>query len=349
MSTGTWCSEGLGTITDEQFQAVADQFNLGRFLSASPIKQGLFGQNVFFATREGEFVLRGAPHWVRSPGEAHYHREDRWQFTSERYFARALHESTQTPVPWPMSYDPRCTIFEWPYLVMPRMPGTSFEDASFAEMASDRDRSGVAQALATNLVEMQRLRHPFAGSFDVNTIELRPYANGFTGHIVSSTRQIMHDTLNNNQLDAADVGFIERICEAATTAGERPVTYVHVDYKLGNMTVAQDPSGAWKVSGLFDFHEANFGDGALDNVRQYCAFLDHSPGAANHFARTYFSLTPVDDALHGLMPLYVLNDRLKIWGYFTQPGVASPFPAGARFNRWAARYLRSIMAELQTA
>ena len=40
-------SQPLGMITDEQFQAALDQFQLGRFLHAEPIPFGLFGQNVF--------------------------------------------------------------------------------------------------------------------------------------------------------------------------------------------------------------------------------------------------------------------------------------------------------------
>jgi hypothetical protein len=36
-------SERLGEITTEQFQKALDNFNLGEFMKAEPISQGLFG------------------------------------------------------------------------------------------------------------------------------------------------------------------------------------------------------------------------------------------------------------------------------------------------------------------
>ncbi len=121
-------SQRLGVIRDNQFEAVTERFSLGRFLGAEPISQGLFGQNVYLNTSEGKFVLRGAPHWVRRLDEVAWRQQDQWQITKERYFAEALQEQTNAPVPWPMRYDASTDIFGWPYLVMPRMPSECFED-----------------------------------------------------------------------------------------------------------------------------------------------------------------------------------------------------------------------------
>src|SRR4051794_20759680 len=105
MSEGTVYSERLGAIRDEQFAAACLRLGVGRFLKAAPTTSGLFGQNVFVTTSDGEFVLRGAPHWVKGPGDVEWRREDRWQFTKERWFAQQLHEKTNVPVPWPMLHD----------------------------------------------------------------------------------------------------------------------------------------------------------------------------------------------------------------------------------------------------
>jgi len=99
MSEAKVYSERLGAISDAQFQAVADRLALGRFVDAAPITSGLFGQNVFMTTTTGEYVLRGAPHWVKRLGEKTYRPNDRVQFTAEKYFAQQLHEHTKTPVP----------------------------------------------------------------------------------------------------------------------------------------------------------------------------------------------------------------------------------------------------------
>lgn len=82
-------SERLGDITDTQLQAALDRFGLGGLRSASPAPGGLFGQNIFLTTTEGEFVLRGAPHW--NPAG-----EDDWQFPKERFFSRLVHDQPST-------------------------------------------------------------------------------------------------------------------------------------------------------------------------------------------------------------------------------------------------------------
>lgn len=56
-------SKHLGLLAHDQFQAALNRFGLGDFLYAEPIPFGLFGQNVFLTSTEGEFVLHGRPHF----------------------------------------------------------------------------------------------------------------------------------------------------------------------------------------------------------------------------------------------------------------------------------------------
>src|ERR1700690_4509712 len=144
-------SKRLGEISDAQFEAVAERWNLGRFVKAEPITTGLFGQNVFVTTSDGKFVLRGAPHWVKGPNDSEWRREDRWQFTKEKFFAQLLHEHTTAPVPWPMLHDEASDIFDWPYLVMPRMPGQCFDARRILKAVHPDDRRGIAAALGEML------------------------------------------------------------------------------------------------------------------------------------------------------------------------------------------------------
>lgn len=334
MDHGRVYSERLGAIRDAQFAAACERLGLGRFLGAEPTSAGLFGQNVFVTTSDGEFVLRGAPHWVKGPNDAEWRREDRWQFTKERWFAQQLHERTKTPVPWPMLHDETSDIFGWPYIIMPRAPGQCFDERSILKALDADARRGVAQAMGENLAEMQTLTWDFAGDFSTETIALTARPEGGVGWIANETLSFAADC--GERLAADERAWIERV--AADAPRDAVNTYVHCDYKHGNLTVLED-SGRWRVGGLFDFHEARFADGALDVVRTACSYLDTEPALARVFRDAYGK--PLDPAR---MTLYVLNDRLKIWDYFTRPAHPAEWLKGKTFRGWVQRYLDGILS-----
>lgn len=329
-------SDRLGAITDAQFEAVVERFGLGRFIGAAPTTSGLFGQNVFVTTTDGEFVLRGAPHWVKGIDDTDYRREDRWQFTKERWFAQQLHERTKTPVPWPMHHDTASDIFGWPYLIMPKMPGLCTDERSILKALGPDDRRGVAVALGENLAEMQRLTWPFAGDFNPATIELEPYPEGAVGWIAREAMMFVRTC--GDRISREDAAWIERV--AAEASGDVANTYVQCDYKFGNLTLMQD-GGRWRVSGLFDLHEARFADGALDLVRSACSYLDTEPELVRVFREAYGKSL---DAAR--MTLYVLNDRMKLWEYFTRPTHPADWLKGHTFRSWAQRYVDGILKVL---
>jgi len=343
MSESKVYSERLGAISDAQFQAVADRLALGRFVDAAPITSGLFGQNVFMTTTTGEYVLRGAPHWVKRLGEKTYRPNDRVQFTAEKYFAQQLHEHTKTPVPWPMLHDQTSDILGWPYLVMPKMPGQCFNEQNILKLLSAEDRQGVARALGEMLVEMQKLTSPFAGNFDVDTVELTPFPDGNLGLVIAETRDAVATASANGVMTDNDLEWIAAAEQSARAAGERPNTYVHCDYKLNNLTVSK-VGDDWRVTGLFDLHEARFGDGALDLVRQACSYLDTEPALARVFVQRYFERVPRDPRIKELLPLYLINDRMKFWTFFANPASPAPWTKGRTFGGWAEPYLDALLA-----
>src|SRR5262245_32023812 len=103
-------SERLGAISAEQLQAALDRFELGRLIDAQPVPSGLFGQNIFVRSTEGDWVLRGAPHYDG-------------QFEKERFFSRLVHERTEADAPWPFLIERSEELFGWHYAIMPRLPG----------------------------------------------------------------------------------------------------------------------------------------------------------------------------------------------------------------------------------
>lgn len=91
----------------------------------------------------------------------------------------------------------------------------------------------------------------------------------------------------NGAITMVDVEYSDSVfSRALAVQGSRPDTFVHGDYKLNNLTVLQDQNG-WRVSGIFDLHEARFGDGILDLVRQTCSYLDVDPPMADRFVQSY--------------------------------------------------------------
>ena|GEM_PF-5010758 len=123
-------SKRLGVLSQRQFQAALDRFDLGELVRAEPIPFGNFGQNVFLTSSEGEYVLRGVPHYP-------------WQFLKERFFTQLLHERTPVPVPWPYMLDSSDDIFGWSYVIMPRMPGLQLIDPDVRRTLGAGDRHGI--------------------------------------------------------------------------------------------------------------------------------------------------------------------------------------------------------------
>ena len=347
MSTPIVYSQRLGAISDTQFQDVVTRFGLGRFLQATPTTSGLFGQNVFLSTTAGEFLLRGAPHWVKGINDVTYWQEDRWQFTKERFFAQQLHERADAPAPWPMHHDQASDLLGWPYLVMPRMPGHCFDDRTILRTLSPPDRVEIARALGQMLARMQTFQGPFAGDFSPVTITLEPYPSGYTQQVIDETRMYTRMAEANGAITTVDGEYIDAVfSQALAVQGSRPNTVVHGDYKLNNLTVLQDQNG-WRVSGIFDLHEARFGDGILDIVRQTCSYLDTDPPMADWFVQSYLKNVEQDERIKHLLPLYVVNDRMKIWEYFSRLEVSGTWRQGKTFVELSSQYVRAVLDVLE--
>ena len=336
-------SERLGAIRDDQFAAALARFELGDFVAAAPTTSGLFGQNVFVTSTQGEWVLRGAPHWVKDRGAPGYRPEDRWQFTKEAFFAEQLHAHTRTPVPWPYRHDTASDIFGWPYVLMPRMPGRCFDERSIRKALDPDARRAVAQALGENLAEMQRLTWPFAGDFDTRTIELAPYPGGAVQFVVDETRESVEFAQRSGAMTAGDLAWIDASIAGAVGKEPSQCTYVHCDYKLNNLTVTPD-GGRYRVAGLFDLHEARFCDGLLDIVRQACSYLDTERALARTFVDGYAANAVLDREASERLPAYVVNDRLKFWAHFTQPEHRADWTRGKTFREWAEPYVEAMLA-----
>jgi aminoglycoside phosphotransferase (APT) family kinase protein len=340
--SATIYSQRLGAISDAQFAAATSRLGLGAFLSASSIAAGMHGQNAFITTDMGEFVLRGAPHWVKGPNENVYRRDDRVQFTSETFFVRHLHEHTRAPAPWPHLHDETSDIFGWPYVIMARTPGACFNERTILKMLAAEDRREIAAAAGATLAEMQRLTSPFAGGFDVNSVLLTPDPAGYTGFMVAKAQELAVGAGTKGVMTTDDMDWVSDVIRRVRAAGARPITFQHGDYKLDNMTVARD-GGRWRIGGVFDFQTARFGDGAFDLVHQTCGYLDTEPASARVFIDAWREAAQDDEDLAPWMPLYLVTNRLSLWLFFSTSDERPTWSRGKTFRGWAEPYLERML------
>ena len=344
-------SQQLGVISDEQFQAALDRFKLGRFVQAEPIPFGNFGQNVFVSSTGGEYVLRGQPHFW-------------WQFPTEQFYTRQLHECTHVPVPWPYLIDPTPDIFGWSFVLMPRMPGLQLDDPQVKKRLGLAERRGVAQALGENLAHMQEVTWPFSGRYNAATDTVEPFelvnelawpfpvesdaelADMAPGNISYSERVIAclrHHLTRSQKYDAAvttpeDLAWVEGLLVEARESLDdafEPCLLME-DYKEGNLVVMQDDE-RWQVSGVFDLPGAHFGDGEADLSRPIAEYLNEDVQLARAFFHAYQSQKPLRPGFGKRFPIYMLLDRAILWGFFQRHGLRW-WDERWTFRDWASQY-----------
>ena len=323
-------SNRLGSLSNRQFQAALDRFDLGELVWAEPITFGNFGQNVFLTTTKGEYVLRGAPHYP-------------WQFPKERFFTDLLHERTAVPVPWPYLFDPVDEIFGWSYVIMPRMPGVLLIDPDVRGALGSEDRQALACAMGETLAVMHTLTWPYAGEYDGRTDTIQPLDVRYCEWVVSRIRYCLQLAVPlSDRTTQVDVKWVEEVISRARKALDVPFQpgFVMQDFKEGN-AVAECADGVWRISGVLDYIEAYFGDGEQDLSRAVGDYADRDPELARAFVQAYArrmrelgrSLRP---GFAERFPVYMLLDRLIIWGFAQRHGVW--WDERLTLREWAGRY-----------
>ena len=328
----------LGAIRDEQFAAAVGKAGLGTFLSAAPTTSGLFGQNVFLTTTQGDYVFRGAPHWHNGrPNDA-------WQFPKERFYADLLHAQTPVPVAWPQMLDDSCEDFPWPYLITPRLPGLCLQDPAARKGLTRQDFVQVARAMGAALAGLQVLTWNFAGDFDPDLQALGPYPSGYAGHLAQEIINHSEATRPNGTLSPEDDQWLAMLLRADAEAAQDPAaSFVHNDYTLGNVLFERSAEG-WRVSGVIDLMTSCFGDPAADLVRQTCAWIDAGPACAAAFLTAYRQAGGRATPTRARLAAVAAYERLMIWGYFTRPDVADPRFTGLTYRAWAEPYVQRLAA-----
>lgn len=331
-------SARLGAIAPEQFQAALDRFGLGRFVAAQPIRTGLFGQNLFLTSTQGEWVLRGDPHYD-------------WQFPKELFFARLIHERSDVPVPWPYLLDPTTDIFGWSYLLMPRVEGLQTADPTVRSALSEEDRIELARALGEMLARLHAVECPSPGEYSLAEDAIVPLDCPWPALVDRNVRRNLAEARRrSDRTTEDDMNWVEAVLARGRKALEEPFTACALlpDFNYNN-TVAVREGSRWRISGVFDLMEASVGDGESDLCRQTAMFLEEDPAPARAFLAAYLARRPPRPHLAARLAVYLLAERTIVWVY----GQAHPelewWDRNLTLRAWAEPYLQSaetILAEI---
>ncbi len=129
----------LGEISDSQWQAVADRFELGSVRRATAFMGG-FGNNVELACDTGLWVFSG--------------KISRDAFRRERFFIERIAANTTVGLPWPYHIDDSEELFDWTYAVMRHVGG------EVVTWDQDRDWEAVASALGRATAGLHAVTFP---------------------------------------------------------------------------------------------------------------------------------------------------------------------------------------------
>ncbi|GLV57070.1 hypothetical protein KDH_39080 [Dictyobacter sp. S3.2.2.5] len=336
----------LGMLDDQQFQAALDRFRLGTLLHTEPITSGNFGQNVFVTTSQGEFVLRGSPHFD-------------WQFPTEQFFAYLLHEKSQLPIPWPYLLDERKDIFGWSYVLMPRLPGYQTADPQFYDTLPELDRRHIAQAMGTALAELHSISWPICGRYDPLTQTIQPLQLQqelawpfptatslqqppqlpFSQLIVKVVRHHLEKQASVNAITNQEVNWGTQIIEQAVQAADDDFqpALVHADYSKHNLVVER-LHGQWRVSGIFDLMGFFFGNSEMDLARPVATLLEEDKSRAELFLQAYHQAHQIRPSFASRFAMYMLMDRLVIWA-FAKSSQKRWWDENLTFQQWAEPFI----------
>ena len=306
----------LGDLSDDQFQAALDRFDLGTLRSAEAFSDGLFGKNVGIVTDTGRWVLRGDP-WPAHTDE---------QFRRERFWASCVRARCDVPVPWPFHIEADESLFGWPYQLTPWMPGTTAYDAA------------AATALGNAAADLRRVTFDSFGSWSPESDALKPFAGSATEWLWQRTRMWIDQAgAQARPLTDSDIDWVRSLLPADLD-GVVP-TYVHHDLKLGNC-VCRDG----EVTGLFDLGEGLIGDPLEDLARTTWDLAHRDPALVPIFLRAYAAAAQVPVPLDRLWT-YVVFDLLVIWEFGTRP--TQKWFTEPTFKLWVHAFAAPVAAAIE--
>ncbi|MGE0597915.1 MAG: phosphotransferase family protein [Dehalococcoidia bacterium] len=327
-------SARLGVISDEQLQAALDRFGLGRFVSAEPIANGLFGQNLMVTASTGDYIFRGAPHW--NPAG-----EDDWQFQKERFFSRVVHDSPSgPPVVWPYLLEEGRDIFGWGFAFQPRLPGGPLQQP-LGKHYSPSEILEQSRQLGKALGALHSVEMPEPGTHDPQTDSIQPLGKSYADYVEWVVEELLDRSASASSATSADdIAWARTILARSREFLEMPFqpVVVHLDYGFHNV-LFEKSDGAWNLTGVIDWMTAEAGHPECDLARPLATDMQFRLAAGDALMEGYRSIQPEMPGFRERFPVFMLWERLLIWAYWqTHNG----FKEGLGMRKWMEPFVRML-------
>ncbi|WP_025724290.1 phosphotransferase family protein [Paenibacillus polymyxa] len=296
-------SNRLGEVTNDQMQRMLNRFDLGRLLSYEKTAEGVLGQTLYVSSTAGQFVLKGNPLFLG-------------QWIEEKFMVEQIQTRTPIPVPTPYLVDHTEDIFGWSYAVMPRLYGQHIHTPELQAKLTSLDKQQMAEMLATVLLELHSWKVKNSGELDTTTLAIRPFEVSYRGWLYGRIRYWLEDAKKYSNISVQDMEWVEEILEGSRQAFDQleAATFVMGDFKPQNFLVQNGDKG-WRVSGLFDFTTAYFGDGVADLPKITTMYLENGEEElAKGFLSAYAQGMNAKEGFTERFRVHMLHQQVLNWG-----------------------------------
>lgn len=337
-----FASNSLGLVSEPDLQRALDHFNLGELVHFHRTAEGVMGQTLLVQTTEGEFMLKGNPLY-------------NGQFQEEQFFAEQLAARTTIPVPVPYRIQEDTQLLGWSYVMMPKLPGNHLYDPVFQTTLTSQDHEDIADVLAETLAELHHWKVPDAGEYDPVADKIMPFAGSYLDWLYGSIRHWLHDAEKYSVITDDDVRWVDEQLKQSEAAFLVSTIHEFVmgDFKVENFLIqkADPPVSSWRISGLFDFTTAYFGDGTADLTKMTARYLrEDRPDLAARFLHHYRENVCADDVekckhFRSRLLIHLLYQRILCWGEAKATGQVT-WEADLPFAPWAEQYIEKVLSLL---
>jgi hygromycin-B 7''-O-kinase len=329
-----FASNKLGEITNAQLQLMLDRLNLGKLISFERTANGAMGQTMFVSSTEGDFVLKGNPLFLG-------------QFIEEKFFIENINKRTGVVVPVPYIIDDSEEIFGWSYSLMPRLQGEHLNSPKIETSINKNEKLEIAELISNTLLEFHSWKVSQFGELEHYNLTVKPFEGIYTEWLYNRIRFWLDDAKKYSDISSEDTLWVETLLESSKDSFDaiHSPTFVMGDFKPGNFLLDFD-SKDWKISGVFDFTNAYFGDGLSDLIKMITFYIDNGEqDVARHMLSVYCEPSEPIEGLKQRIRVHMIQQRVLDWGCAKAMGKVT-WDDKLRFSNWVEYYTETVASLL---